>query len=623
MANPLTYQFNYTPPAPLNLPPRQDPDAPLFASEDGLVASLSNQECIFQIKRSGETHVMTFQVLQAMDLCREFRSLDEHATRIQSTISGLAGKRDDVRRVLESLVQRGLLVSDQGFIDRLTRAPARTPAALRAVFIRACDRPQQLAHLLASLAEYERRYRADRRYVLIDDSSLATNINEQRDQLREFARTTGCKVNYVGRTEVSRIFERLARANPQARGATAPLLLREAHGQTQRFGGGRSRNLALLLSAGSRLVLLDDDLRLPLRRPEFAAPGLDPNPNGEVQARFYGSMELALAGGAEIEEDPFELHLQLCGQSLGAAAAGRYPVSRESLRGLNLGRLELLSPDARIVTTQHGSYGSTRTENNLWMYQILDSVSRAEFWRDRDSYTRNIDAHFLLYAVARARVDAVPGFTPFAFDNTQLLPCTNPVGRAEDSLGSALTRFCLPDTVAFELPVAIGHVQETQRKRADGTLGAMRPRVNDFLREFVRRQFGLFRAQDPAQRLRLLAEIMRDLAQASVRERMAYLNEYFSYTRADVIDRLQHQLEAATDAPVYWQADVRAIVQANARALLAKEPPRLADWPEGIDAAGCAEALAAELAVMADACEHWPTLWAHAAEQGDKLLSAV
>jgi hypothetical protein len=623
MANQLNYQFNYAPPAALNLPPKQEPDAPLFASEDGLVASLSSQECIFKIRRTGDTHVMTFQVLQAMDLCREFRSLDEHATRIQSTISGLVGKRDDVRRVLESLVQRGLLVSDQAFIDRLTRTPARTPVPLRAVFVRACDRPQQLAHLLASLADYERRYRANRRYVLIDDSSLAAHINEQRDQLREFARTTGCKVSYVGRTEVSRLFERFAKAHPQARAATAPLLLRDAHGQTQRFGGGRSRNLALLLSAGARLVLLDDDLRLPLRRPEFAMAGLDPNPNGSVQARFYGSMELALGSGAEVEEDPFELHLQLCGQSLGVAAAGRYPLSRESLRGLNLGRLDLLSADARIVTTQHGSYGSTRTENNLWMYQILDSVSRAEFWRDRDSYSRNIDAHFLLYAVARARVDAVPGFTPFAFDNTQLLPCTNPVGRAEDSLGSALTSFCLPDTVAFELPIAIGHVQEAQRKRADGTLATVRPRVNDFLREFVRRQFGLFRAEDPTQRLKLLAEIMRDLAHASARERTAYLNEYLSYARADVIDRLQHQLEAATEAPVYWQADVRAIVQANARTLLAKEPPRLADWPEGIDAAACADALAAELTGMADACEHWPALWTYAAEQGEKLLSAV
>ena len=29
--------------------PRSNPDAPLYASEDGVVASLSNNECIFQV----------------------------------------------------------------------------------------------------------------------------------------------------------------------------------------------------------------------------------------------------------------------------------------------------------------------------------------------------------------------------------------------------------------------------------------------------------------------------------------------------------------------------------------------------------------------------------------------
>ena len=83
MENTLNYQFNYPAP-PLQAPvPKPDPNAPAFASEDGLVASLSSQECVFQMRRTGDTHVMTFQVLQAMDQCREFRSLDEHAAKHQ------------------------------------------------------------------------------------------------------------------------------------------------------------------------------------------------------------------------------------------------------------------------------------------------------------------------------------------------------------------------------------------------------------------------------------------------------------------------------------------------------------------------------------------------------------
>jgi len=184
-------------------------------------------------------------------------------------------------------------------------------------------------------------------------------------------------------------------------------------------------------------------------------------------------------------------------------------------------------------------------------------------------------------------------------------------------------RYCQPHTLALELPESIGHVQETPRRRSDKTLSAYEPRVNHFLRDLVQRQFGLVYAADPGQRLIYLAEVFRDLANAGEADRLAHLREYLSYVRADIIDRVQHQIEAASDAPVYWQANARAIVQANAKALLAKEPPRLGDWAPDIDDAGCAKALGDELVAMADACAHWPAMWQYAAEQGERLLSAV
>ena len=601
---------------------RWDPRAPTFASQNGRVAALSSQECAFLVKGDDTPHVMTMQVLQALDQCREFRTLDDDVARIEANVPGLAGKRDDIRRVLDGLVQRQLLLRDEDFLSRLRNTPRIEAPPLRAIFIRACDRPERLASLLSSLTDYERRHQAKRRYVLIDDSTSLANSDAQRDLLRGFARTTGCDVAYAGRAESEKLAVRLAKACPEARGALRSLLLRDAHPQARRFGGGRSRNLALLLSAGARLVLLDDDLRLPLRRPDFARQGFDPNPDAGACVRFYADMQHALASGSEVDEDPFELHLDVCGQPLGACLNGNYDLKKDALRGLRLDALELLDANARIVTSHHGSCGSSRSESTLWLYHAIDRIGREELWQERESYYRNSSAHFVFYAAAKARALDVAGFTPFALDNSALLPCTNPVGRAEDSLGSALTRYCRPESVTLELPVAVGHVQESLRERFPITRSANTPRVNDFLREFVQRQFGMSLAKAPAQRLTLLAHVMRDLARASVHDRIAYLNEYLAYVHTDVIGRLQQQLEAATDAPVYWQADVRAIVQANAKRLLTTgASSRLAEWPHDIDATGCANALSAELDTMADACEHWPTLWSHAAEQGERMLA--
>jgi hypothetical protein len=619
MESTLNYQFNYgTPPAP-PAAARVDPAAPLFASVDGMVASLSSHECIFVAKRSGDPHVMTFQVLQALDQCREFRTLDEHIARIQSTIPGLVGKRDEIKRVLDSLAQRQLLMSDAQFIERARSAPVEQ-ANMRAAFIRACDRPAQFGQLLRSLTDYERRFRAGRHYVVLDDSVLPAHIDEQRDLLREFARTTGCKASYIGQAERARIIDRLARARPQSRAVAARLLAREAGASAQRFGGGRGHNLALLLGAGARLALLDDDLRLPLKRPEFARSGLDANPAAAQVARFHPNIEEALRDGTEIEQDPFELHLASCGQLLGALS--QYPLDRAALRGMNMARLELVSNGSRVISTHHGSYGSARTEVGVWLY-TLDDESRDKFWSDRASYLRNVEAQFVWHGVAQARVLEVAGFTPFMLDDTRMLPCTNPLGRGEDSLASALIHYSHPETIAFELPEAIGHAQESARVRSDKTQTAFLPRVNHFLRDYVQRQFGLFKAADTSQRLALLAMVLRDLAASTPADRAAHLREYLGYVRANTIDRLQHQLEAAPAAPVYWQADVRGIVQANAKALLSKGPPRLGDWPEDIDENGCAHALATELTDMAEALEHWPGLWQVAAEQGEKLLTAL
>lgn len=621
MSHNLQYQYTFDATPPPAVAVRPDPSAPLFASEDAVVASLSNSECVFQVKRTGDAHVMTFQVLQALDQCREFRTLDEHVARIQSTISGLEQQREAVTRVLQSLIERDLLISDARFIQRLSDAAPGKKAPLRAIFVRTCDRPAQLERLLASISEYERRHRAGHHYVVLDDSVLAGNIDRHRDLLREFARTIGCKVTYVGPAERQRLVERLVKAVPAHPSVLQQMLLPQA-GAT-RFGGGRSWNLGLLLSAGDRFILFDDDHRLPLRRHELAREGLDPNPTQLPFARFYRNMEEAQAAGDEVVDDPFQLHLDVCGVGVGELLGRReYALDRESLRGLNLARLTHLNAETRVLATQQGTYGSARSESAAWIYQ-LDAAGRADLCSSREAYLDNIEAQFIWQGTSRARLSAVSWFTPFAFDNSQLLPCTNAVGRGEDALFSAAAHFLHPDALVLELPVAVGHMQEQSRRRSQRSLQANTPRVNHFATDYIQRQFGNFFASDAAQRLGLLADIFRDLAGAGEAARVTHLREYLNYVRADAIERLQQQFEAATDAPVYWQADVRSIIDANGRALIAKAPPRLGDWSDDADHAACAQALRSELSQLADGYDAWPALWEHARESGDKLLAGV
>jgi hypothetical protein len=600
------------------------PDPLLFASVDGLAASLSNSECVFQPRGTGDTHVMTHHVLQALDKCREFRSLEEHAARIAAMTPGLNASPAGIGRVLDNLVARGLLVSNEDFVARIRNAGGAGAAAgdptLRAICIRACDRPAQLARLLASLAEYERVFRMTRPYVLIDDSASAAAADRNLDLLREFARSTGCKVTYVGATQQQQIVQRLAKALPPSADALSRLLLRPRGPAAGVFGGGRAWNLALLMSAGGSLVLLDDDLCLPLRRPDVEEAGIDPDPSSVPGTSFYRSMDEALNSAPAVEDDPFALHLGAVGKTLGRLVDEPvFAIDPARLRGLNLGRLEHLRGDARVIGTVQGTCGSSRTESGAWLYQ-LDPESREAFWKDRESYLRNVEATSIRYGRRKAHLRAISNFTPFAIDNSRLLPCTNPVGRGEDSLFSVLTSICRPESLLLELPVVIGHVQESDRKRSQRTTSAPPPRFNYFLGDYIQRQLPEILAEDPADRLRTLAAGLRDIAGASESRRIRLLREYLAYARAEAIERLQQQYESAPNAPIYWQADVRSIIEANGRALTMDAPPRLADWPEDGDETSCARRLGEDTARVAEALEAWPSLWDRARHLGERFI---
>lgn len=613
------FQINYGA-MPGAAPARSSADAPLYAAIDAMVAPLSSEEYAFIAKDSGERHVLSHHVLQSLDQCREFRSLDEHVARVAAVVPGLT-QQDRIRKGLEGIAASGLLISDQDYLKRLERAADPEPRTVHAIYIRACDRPDQLQKLLDSLANYERKFRAARPIVLLDDSVEERNRDRNRDQLREFARAVGNPVSYVGPAERNRLRQRLAKAVPQSAASLEWLL--ERGPRTRRGGGGRSWNIALLLSAGHMFAMLDEDFRLPLRRHTDTLSGLDPNPASAASARFYRRLDDALEAGDEVEQDPFELHLAACGGSLGAAIMqADYRIDRESLRGINLGRLEHLRGDARILYTLNGTCGSSGTESALWLYQ-LDAESRAGFWEDRDAYLRNIEAQSLWYGWLRSKPATQAYFSPFLFDNRDLLPCTNPEGRGEDGLASAATRFCHPGSLVLHLPTAIGHAQEASRKRSDVTMAPLTPRFNHFLRDHVTNQLGAAKARDPARRMNLLGELTADFAGADDATMIGTLHEYLGFIRADIVERLQNQFELLSDAPVYWQADVRQIVRNNGNALLRQGASRLADWDEGLDDQGCADAARAELSDMAQAWRHWPAIWDAARNQGERLIGGL
>lgn len=566
--------------------PAADPNAPLFASVAGTATDLGNGECVFRTPEG--PHVMTTQVLGALDRCRAFGSLDEHIETIRQVIPNVP--LEGIKRVLDGLVARRLLVSEADFLAGLEGGAARATEPDAVVVVRACDRPQALSACVSGLCAAAPGLEA----VLVDDSRDAGARQAQAAIWRD--------AGLAGHAApVEQRVARLKQALPE-HAATIDHLF-TGH------GNGRAFNRALLAAAGRQLVLLDDDFVLALHRhPEFR-PGLDLALSGNLPVRFYDTLESALSAGTP-DSDALADHRHRCGQSLsGLLGIEGLQSKRGALRGLEPSNLPHLRAGARIVATvngHRGRSGSTRAEG----FFELDAASRASFTATRERYLRSIENPALWVGPARAHLARRVNFTPFTVDCTGMLGFAAPEGRSEDAFFGAITQMLLPESLVYMSAHAIAHQPPVERRFPRPGSEVERPGHNTFLVDYALNRVNDIRASGPAQRAASFAAMLEDLADCGEHDLLQFLAEYLQFRRSDLIHSLQGMAaEAGGQAPVFWQADVREIIVANGRALGQNELPRLAGDQDIGTAAALAANLRQRLLAAADAVRAWPVIW--------------
>jgi hypothetical protein len=556
---------------------------------------------------------------RVLQRCTAFRPIDEHAARIVSAEPGLRDTAH-VRQLLRALAESGWLSSADDFLRGLHR-PRRPLAPTKGIVIRACDQPAEVATLLDSICDHHvLRDRSSRRVLLLDDSRHARCAALHARHLRRFETRTGIETRYVGSKEREEVVTTLGDVCPRAREALDWLIRAR---QRRTFGGGRSYNLALLLTAGGRFAMLDDDYRFPLRRTPSAQPGLDPTPFARSSVQFEPGMSAALTAGDPLAGDGLAVQLDLVGRTIGQwiVSGSDCAIDRASLYGRRPSLFAGLDPDRRIVATMIGVRGAAPTADSSWLYGV-DEAARVTLWRDDATYRRHVNGDSLVLAHRRAVLRPFSMMTPFCLDNSVLMPSTAPSGRGEDALFGFLASYLHRDALTLHLPMTIGHAPQRQSPRYVRAMQAVTPGCNQFFRHWVRFHAAMPRESEPAARLVDLAGQLRALGESPAGERLRVLVEYLRYMRAERSDVLQRHLAVTPEAPDYWKADVQRMLDADAHALAADEPPRLAEWPTGLDEEACAEELRAACLQFAQALAEWPAVWGAARDLGDRLLPA-
>ncbi len=591
-----------------------DKHVTLFASIDGRAAQLGGDEVVFYDPLSDSSHVMTAQVLQALDVCRRFLPLDQHAQQVCATVPGLQGQQVAVRRVLEGLAARGLLVSGDAFLQRFSVAKPEALAPVRGLFIRACDRPAQLRRLLLTLQAHASRFGLPAPVIVLDDSRSRDAAREHADLVRQFAEASGQSARYVGAEQWGGWVDSIC---AQVGGEALRALLSRPPRYTGRSGGGIGKNLISLLAAGGRYLLLDDDFTLPLHAHPERVPGLAWD--GSAWAvRTFGDRAEALSAGTALEQDALQQHLRYCGQGVAELIRNDADLRLDpaALRGMAPSLGAHVTPDARITATLNGHRGNSGASGIAWMY-LLDRAGWSGLVADLERYPQLRGDPPVWWGCRQFQLTSGGAFTPFAVDASRPTPPTSPFGRGEDALYSALMRLMHRDAVQLDMPWAIGHEQEAGRDRSE-LLGAPEtPDLNHALAELARDISPELKAASASARLAGFAHRLEDLALASDHDLVGYLREFLVHRRSTLVEQLQRVAEIAKDAPKPWREDVNKLIEANGRAVVERAPPRFAGWPAESTASACASAFREEATTLVNGIRVWGDAWECARQRAE------
>jgi hypothetical protein len=609
----ISYSFSMGPQSGVNSPGEQSAATPsgqtgaaLYAVDDYDTLDVAGGALLVG-KSTGAQMLVMPEVAMVLPHCTVFRTLQEHAQHLVAVFPQLGGNAADALRVLGLVRDAGLLVSAEQICQRVNVSAPTRPLGRSKTFVITCDRPQAVERLLESMLQHAPLAQQEALY-LVDDSRDAANAERNRDAVARFNLVSPTTLHYVGEVEQQRLAQALEAVVPTARESIAYLLQRAPWGDLPTYG--RSRTLCLLLSVGSRCVVMDDDVLCQALTSPEQADGVAFS-NGMRDARFYGQASQWQQQWRPAATDPLSGHARCLGMGLGQAltALGVSRLEPAHLRGVSPSLFRNLNAATQVLVTQSGTLGDPGTVTNAWITKLgPDAVRRMlaspgglqtalatrECWlgQPRPTFTK------------RPAMSQVTGL-----DNRECLPPYFPALRGEDQLFGAMLEFLFPDSVVLDYNWAVPHLPLEQRL-GNSTGDSVAPRgglhlVAAYLQEVAPAASTL----DSAQRLALMAARLQELAELADEALLGRYRAALTRSQAVALQSINDRLADTGSLDADWQQYLETQGQACVAAL--QQPASLADNPavaSGTPAEVVRGRVRSAAAGFAQALRDWPLL---------------
>ena len=517
--------------------------------------------------RNGKRAMVKPEVYASLLICNEFKTFEEHTAAIIERNPGMQGQQADIRKVLQSMLDSGIMRSAKNVCDKLElKVENKTGGeenTAPVVAILTWERPQALERLLKSIATNCDTENLHRLYV-IDDSRKAENIKQNQALTNRFASEISAPLQYFGRSEQRSLISGLEKKLPEHEDAIH--FLADPSRWNDHWTAGLSRNLALLLSCGHRLVMMDDDAICDVYDSPRQKRHITFSDNPR-EAEFFGDEQEWAHLHQPINPDPINRHMQCLGLTFSEALTvlGQNHLKPAGFADATALELSELQSDSAILVTECGSLGCPGTKTNTWLpimapgslkRMLASGEKTRQALESRKVWSGRNQPHF----APRSNMSQITGF-----DNRRMLPPYLPIIRGQDRLFGNMLDFIFPESVVLDYPWAVPHLPLPDRQWLDKDLN-FKP-ADSFPMFFVENIIeykSSCSSTSPGDRLSALSAWFSDLATTNPDSLTAmYLDSRLSRD-SELLQKLISLLATAEKTPVNWQNYLRnGIAQLN------------------------------------------------------------
>jgi hypothetical protein len=563
--------------------------------------------------RNGKRAMVKPEVYASLLLCDQLKTMDKHAEAIIERNPGMQGQEASIRDVLQTMLNSGMMISAKNARNELIRKidtqPGEKEYSAPVVAILTWERPQALERLLESITANCETGSLHRIYV-IDDSRKSENIALNQELTSRFSSKISAPLQYFGRSEQQSLVDELVKQLPEHEDSIN--FLANHTRWRDHWTAGLSRNLALLLSCGRRLVMMDDDAICEVYDP--------PRPKRDVtfsddprEAAFFGNEQEWAHLKQPLNPDPIKRHMQCLGMTFSEAMneLGLNHLKPAGFANATALQLSELNTESAVLVTECGSLGCPGSINNTWLPGMAETSLKTmltsqekttQALTSRKVWSGRNQPHF----APRSNMSQITGF-----DNREMLPPYLPILRGQDRLFGQMLDFIIPKSLVLDYPWAIPHLPIPDRQWRDRDLN-FKP-ADSFPKFFVEK-INEFKASclstSPTDRLLTLASWFKSMSSTDADTLTAMYIDSRLRRDSDLLQQLNTLLAQAETAPVNWQNYLRnGITQLNSDLnLVSREDFEVKGLPATLDSDALVSFWKGVWGEFAAAIKAWPQI---------------